>query len=198
LRAPKVPESETQVISDEQIRGLLKLVEGNNFFGRRNTAILLVLLDTGVRHAELHAMRMEDVDLKERTITIPLGKGRKPRVVFLGKKSARALDRYLLIRDTLKHADSEFLWLSYHGRLAYSTIGFLLYRLCKDAGYTHIYPHLFRHTFADKWLEAGGQEGDLKTIGGWSSDAVMRRYGKTRARERARGAHRQFSPADRL
>ena len=198
LTVPKTTEQTTELITKEHLFQLLKAVSGTSFRDRRDKAMFLVLLDTGLRRMELAALTLEDVDLRDRSILIRNGKGRKPRVVFFGKKTAKALDLYLLTREQHPHAELRCLWLTRNGQLQKNSLYELFDDRCVQTGIPHIHPHQFRHTFADMWLESGGQEGDLKTLGGWSSDVVMRRYGKIRARERARGAHQQFSPADRL
>jgi integrase len=74
----------------------------------------------------------------------------------------------------------------------------LLDKGCKQAGLLHIHPHLFRHTYAYMFLEAGGQEGDLMLLGGWASREIMSRYGKSGAEKRARENYRSLSPGDRI
>jgi integrase len=58
--------------------------------------------------------------------------------------------------------------------------------------------HVFRHTFGHLWRANGGEEGDLMVLGGWKSRAMLDRYGKSAAVERAKSAHRRFSPGDRI
>ena len=57
------------------------------------------------------------------------------------------------------------------------------------AGIGHVHPHMLRHTFAHRFLEQGGTEGDLQQLGGWESAEVMRRYGSARAVDRALAAY---------
>ena len=49
-----------------------------------------------------------------------------------------------------------------------------------------------------EYLAAGGQEGDLKELGGWNNYAMVTRYAKANAGERAINAHKKISPGDRL
>ena len=109
MRPPIVPERPPAVLSSSEIARLLAVCEGRTFSDRRDLAIIRLLLDTGMRRAELTGLKVSDVDLTDATALV-LGKGRRPRVVPFGPKSAQTLDRYLRVRSLHSQADSESLW----------------------------------------------------------------------------------------
>ncbi len=74
----------------------------------------------------------------------------------------------------------------------------MLERHFKDAGVEFRGAHAFRRGFAMSYLAAGGQENDLKELGGWNNYAMVTRYAKANAGERAIAAHKKISPGDRL
>jgi integrase/recombinase XerD len=94
VKAPKMANLPIEPVSMDDIQKMLK-VYGDNFTGLRDKAIILCLFDTGVRASELCAMDIDHVDQISGEILIPHGKGRKPRTVFMGKKSRRAYRAYL-------------------------------------------------------------------------------------------------------
>ncbi|HEV8423890.1 MAG TPA: tyrosine-type recombinase/integrase [Actinomycetes bacterium] len=67
-----------------------------------------------------------------------------------------------------------------------------------DAGISDLHPHVFRHTWAHAFRAAGGNEGDLMLLGGWRSRAMLDRYGKAAAADRAADAYRRLSLGDRI
>ena len=74
----------------------------------------------------------------------------------------------------------------------------MLSKRCEIAGVDHIHPHQLRHTWADRWLAAGGNEGDLQRLGGWENSDVMRRYGAARAVDRALASYDTTNPMEGL
>jgi site-specific recombinase XerD len=198
MRPPIVPEQPVPVLEPGEVQALLAACEGKEFADRRDSAIVHLFLDTGVRLAELTGVTLDDVDLSGRTLTV-MGKGRRGRTVAFGARTARAVDRYLRARARHKHAELPALWLAERGgAMTSSGVSQVVKRRGEAAGIKGLHPHQLRHTSVHGWLSAGGAEGDAMQLFGWKSRQMLSRYGASAAAERARAAHRRHGLVDRL
>ncbi|MGH3628102.1 MAG: tyrosine-type recombinase/integrase [Mycobacterium sp.] len=186
LKAPKLDTKVTDSLTDEELRRLLKACAGKEFRDRRDEAIVRLMAETGMRAGELLGLTVADVELVRGLVTVRRGKGGKGRIAPFGPQTARAIDRYLRVRRTHRLADTPALWLGDRGKeLAYYGLRNTLQYRAEVAGLKDFHPHLMRHTAASRWLAAGGSEGGLMAVAGWSTRDMLDRYTRATAAERA-------------
>lgn len=197
MKGPKVPEETTPIIPDEHIRALLRVCEGDSLHERRDTAMIRLLLDRGLRRAAISGMTVDDVDMANCVVHV-IGKGERPRAVAFGPKTARAMDRYIRVRSLEPMASLPDFWLGRQGKFTHWGLEMMLSRRCKQAGIPDIHPHQWRHTWAHHLKRGGMAEADIMALAGWRSRSMLDRYAKAAEGERARAAHKDYSPGDKF
>lgn len=194
MKTPKVDEPVVPVLTDDQIRALIKACQPPaeertglaSLRHRRDEAIVRLMFATGMRASECINLEVSDVDFAAGTVTVRRGKGGKGRTVPLDAQAARAVDRYLRVRRLHKLADTPTLWLGTRGRgLAYPGLYWALGHRADAAGIPSFHPHMLRHTSADRWLARGGSETGAMAMHGWSSPDMLQRYGRANREQRA-------------
>ena len=168
--------------------------------GTRDRAIILTLLDTGLRAMELCSLKISDMNLKTGRVTVTHGvvggaKGGKGRTVFLGKVARRAVWRYLANREDRDDTESPLFLTTDDRKMTPNGLRLLIKHLAEKADVSKAYPHKFRHTFAITYLRSGGDVFTLQALLGHSSLDMVRHYARI-AEIDVEKAHRKASPVD--
>lgn len=201
LRNVRLPKKIVRPYTLDDVHALLAAC-GETPQGLRDRAILLLLLDTGLRVSELAQLTLEDLDAVTMRIRVLYAKGNKQRVASFSERCGEELRRYLDIRGT----DAGPLFTAVGGRgnlrlgvaLQPNGVKQLLRRLGRATGLSKVHAHRFRHTFATWAIEQGARELDVQLLLGHSSPDMVRRYASSYNVEQAARRHVEFSPAGRL
>jgi integrase len=201
VKSPKLDERVIEPLTDNDLRALLKACVPPNgaepkvaLRHRRDEAIVRIMLETGVRAGEVCALEVPDVDLAQGVLTVRRGKGGKGRTVPIGPETSFALDRYMRLRRSHRLAAGDDLWLGDRGkRFSYDALHKTLRERADAAGIVGFHPHKLRHTAAHRWLAAGGSEGGLMAVAGWTRPDMLMRYTKAQASARAADEARKLN-----
>jgi integrase/recombinase XerC len=130
--------------------------------GLRDKAIMELFYSSGLRLAELLGLDLTDLDLRDRTVRV-LGKGRKARIVPVGKHAAQALSRWLTERAAIAEIGEQAVFVGVNGRrLGPRIVQRRIGQWARRQGLpVHVHPHMFRHSFASHLLESSG---DLRAV----------------------------------
>ena len=195
IKKQKGKRDQPKAIDTEDLRKMLDASEGASVEKRRARAVLLFLADTGCRAGGLVGLKLTDLHLDQGHALV-MEKGAKSRRVYLNPPTVAALRAWLLARPATA-LPYVFIGLRFHAesKLTPSGLFQVIRRVARLAGVTGRFnPHSFRHRFAKRWLEQGGDMGRLADIMGhtdikttWDAYAVW-------SDNELQAAHRRFSP----
>lgn len=192
--APRLDAPILAPIPIQDLKALLKTCE-NDFFGKRDRAMLLALLDCGARAGEFLSLDISDVQSPLLSAALlKKTKSRKARWVFFGQKTRKALRKYLQSRKD----DCPALWVSQLGtRLTYAGMRQVLRRRANRAGIAFASAHAFRRAFALAMLREGVSIYELQRLMGHADLQVLERYLDFEHADLEK-AHRLHGPVDNL
>ena len=197
LKPPKLDVKVTPELTEDELKMLIKACRGRDLRDRRDEALVRLMTETGARAGEVVAITTHDVDLKAGAAVLHKTKGGRARVVPFGPQTGRAIDRYQRLRRSHRLAETDALWLGDRGKgfTYYGLHSALAYR-AELAGIQNFHPHVLRHTAAARWLAAGGSEGGLMAVAGWTRRDMLDRYTRASSEKRAADEARGLNLGD--
>lgn len=198
LKPPRLPQVMVDTLSNKEIAIIMASLNSSTATGSRNIAILALLLDSGLRLAELVGLKIGDVYLEEQYVRV-MGKGSKERMVAFGSSARNALLNYLVrFRGEPAHPGIEEFFLNIDGyAISGGAVRSMLKRLGVATGVLRLHAHLCRHTYATNFLINGGNVLLLKQNLGHTTLVMVDRYVHL-ATSKVAVLSRSFSPLDRL
>lgn len=171
-----------RVLSKEEIKALVTACETHpSSMGKRDKALLLTALNTGLRCSEISALTLANIDLQNGRLFVSNGKGRKQRVAFVNEKVKRSLEDWLASRDTSPGP----LFVRIHKganitSTALTTTGIvhILNNISQRANVNAFSPHDLRRTFITHLLEKNIDLNTVRKIVGHSDISTTIRYDK--------------------
>lgn len=202
VETPRVPAGLPKALSETEVAALLDGIAGDRPVDRRDRAMLEVLYGTGLRIAELVGLSLADVDL-DGALLRAFGKGRKERIVPLGRVARRALEAWLdpggrpdiAARGFRRRTDAEALFLNQRGgRLTRQGAWLVIKDRAGAVGLgERVWPHVLRHSCATHMLEHGADIRAVQELLGHASIATTQTYTKVTT-ERLRSVYEAAHP----
>ena len=199
IKPPKETLEDEDLLTEDELRRMLKTCQGYKQ-AARDRALILTMLDTGLRVGEMTLLENKQLHLEPDGKTMwLLAYAPKVNLVhfsFFGIRTTQAMQAYLKERRD----DWPSLWIGIRGPL--TSLG--IYRALRrrsDAAEIEpgrVYPHAFRKLFATMWTDNGGDPTTLMRVGGWKSMSVLKRYILLSGRSKLSKLHRRYSPSDAL
>jgi integrase/recombinase XerD len=196
VKAPKVDEEPLEPVPIDDVRKMVdNAVSEGGRIGTRDAAILLLLLDSGLRAGELCALCWEDIDMVDRLVRVRRSKNRKPRSTVFGETTCGAIQRYLRVTDGRR--GEAHLFVNRCGEpLRYNTLLQLVRARAVKANVSKPKLHSFRRSFAINSLRNGADLATLTRMMGHGSLPVLMRYLRQETDD-LRRVHANTSPVDR-
>jgi integrase/recombinase XerC len=201
VRMPKLDKRIPPPFTEDELRKLLNGCDRKTARGARNYAMILCLLDSGMRAEEFTELDIRDIDMRN-GMSLAIGKGNKMRQVRLGSRARGAILKMLRFRPGA--LPEEPMFIGYHGlsneprgRMTVSGLQTMLSRLGRKVGVKPCLPHRFRRSFAIFCLRNGMDLERLRILMGHESLDILYKYLAIAAADIEK-AHTEHSPGDHM
>ena len=192
VKAPKVHDEPLQAVDLPDVKRLLIDCDAT-YKGIRDRAIILLLLDTGLRAFELLKLNQDDINLDTGVIQVHNGKGGKSRLAYFQPLTRRALRKWMNLTG-----EQVPLFITREGtRLLYAGLCSMLRRRSRNVDIDKATPHMFRRSFALEHLRQGTDIYTLSRLMGHADERILSRYLPLVALDMEQ-AHRRNSPVNLL
>ncbi len=178
LISPKRKRVLPEFLQEQEIRDALEGISTDSVFGMRDRAVLELFYGTGMRLSELASLNIEDLDFTAGSVRV-YGKGKKERIIPIGRNVAKILKNYISVRDEFKPKDqTTALFLNRNGsRISTRGIQLLVHRWLRNiSDRKKLSPHILRHSFATHLLNRGADLEAVKELLGHSSLSTTQIY----------------------
>ncbi len=198
LKLPKATIRIMEPLTPQEIKKVVSSINRKSYSGERNHAVLMTLLDSGLRASELASITLNNVNLRDGYIRIT-GKGDKERIVPIGKFVRMEIMHYIeKVRPQAYGSDCNNLFLSQGSKpMTLNTVKMVFSKLARSSGINRLHAHLCRHTFAVNYLLNGGDIFSLREILGHTTLEMVNHYLHF-TRAQITDQHRKYSPMDKL
>jgi site-specific recombinase XerD len=215
VKAPRIPTEPARLVTREQVEAMLEAARGKTMRCKRDQALIALMYATGCRLSEIAGLRMGDLDMQRFLITVT-GKGGHVRTTRFGARTATYVDRYLrernrwiaahdlravrrAVRDGRPwraYVGEQALWMGEQGPMTKWGISAVINDRAEQAGLGRINPHALRHGYVHEASMNGASEHEVASELGWTSTAMMARYARATAVERAHRRYDGFAPLE--
>lgn len=204
LKLPVVKARVQRTVFEGDVAALLAACD-DSVCGRRDAAIVSLMIDTGLRASEVCRLRLADVRLSvlfegvEINYLSVLVKGGREDVAFFGSSAALDLRRWLEVREAMPGVETLFISLGGNkplSPLTRSGLGGILRRLSRAAGIEHVTPHSLRRGMAIIAEGLGYSTREAQVLGRWSDITMVERYQQARRVAQIGVRYANHSPAN--
>lgn len=178
VATPKIPKRIPRFLSEEEAATLLHVPMGATFQEKRDRAILELFYSSGLRVSELVGVNVGDIDLATGMVRV-LGKGRKERLVPVGRPAVDSIQDYMKARNQVTQGGPNGpLFINRQGgRLTVRSVERQVKKYLQLSGIQKkVTPHMLRHSFATHMLNHGADLRGIQELLGHSSLSTTQRY----------------------